>query len=47
MPHWPTVRSRSVVAPRLVALVEERKPGFVLIGASNDGKDIAGHCCSA
>ena len=31
-----------VIAPRLAALVAERKPDFVLIGASNDGKDICG-----
>jgi electron transfer flavoprotein alpha subunit len=31
-----------VVAPRVAALVAERKPDFLLIGASNDGKDIAG-----
>lgn len=30
------------VAPRLAALVEERKPDYLLIGASNDGKDMAG-----
>lgn len=32
----------AAVAPRLAALVEERKPDYLLIGASNDGKDIAG-----
>ena len=32
----------AVVAPRVAALVAERKPDFLLIGASNDGKDIAG-----
>jgi electron transfer flavoprotein alpha subunit len=32
----------AVVAPRVAALVAERKPEFLLIGASNDGKDIAG-----
>jgi electron transfer flavoprotein alpha subunit len=32
----------AVVAPRLAALVAERKPDYLLIGASNDGKDIAG-----
>jgi len=30
------------VAPRLAALIEEHKPDVVLIGASNDGKDICG-----
>ena len=30
------------VAPRLAALIAERKPDVVLCGASNDGKDIAG-----
>jgi len=30
------------VAPRLAALIEEHKPDVVLIGASNDGKDITG-----
>ncbi len=32
----------AVVATRVAALVAERKPDFLLIGASNDGKDIAG-----
>jgi electron transfer flavoprotein alpha subunit len=32
----------AVIAPRVAALVTERKPDFLLIGASNDGKDIAG-----
>ncbi|MDQ3937706.1 MAG: electron transfer flavoprotein subunit alpha/FixB family protein [Chloroflexota bacterium] len=32
----------AVVAPRLAALIEEHSPSFVLIGASNDGKDVAG-----
>ena len=32
----------AVVAPRVAALVAERKPDFLLIGASNDGKDICG-----
>ena len=32
----------SVVAPRVAALVAERMPDFLLIGASNDGKDVAG-----
>jgi electron transfer flavoprotein alpha subunit len=32
----------AVVAPRVAALITERKPDFVLFGASNDGKDIAG-----
>src|SRR4051812_7523462 len=31
-----------VVAPRVAALVEQRKPDFLLVGASNDGKDVAG-----
>jgi len=32
----------AVVAPRLAALIEERQPSYVLVGASNDGKDVAG-----
>ena len=32
----------AVIAPRVAALVAERQPDFVLIGASNDGKDVAG-----
>jgi electron transfer flavoprotein alpha subunit len=32
----------AVVAPRVAALVGEHKPDYLLIGASNDGKDIAG-----
>jgi electron transfer flavoprotein alpha subunit len=32
----------SLVAPRAAALITERKPDFVLVGASADGKDIAG-----
>ena len=32
----------AVVAPRVAALVAQRRPSFVLVGASNDGKDIAG-----
>src|SRR5205085_3223 len=32
----------AVVATRVAALVAERKPDFLLIGASLDGKDIAG-----
>jgi len=32
----------AMVAPRLAALIEERKPDYLLLGASNDGKDIAG-----
>ncbi|CAN5595424.1 electron transfer flavoprotein subunit alpha/FixB family protein [soil metagenome] len=32
----------SVVAPRLAALVKERQPSVLLIGASPDGKDTAG-----
>ncbi|MEP7361067.1 MAG: electron transfer flavoprotein subunit alpha/FixB family protein [Chloroflexota bacterium] len=32
----------AVVAPRVAALVAERQPAFLLVGASNDGKDIAG-----
>jgi electron transfer flavoprotein alpha subunit len=33
----------SVVAPRLAALVSERKPDYLLVGASSDGKDVCGH----
>jgi electron transfer flavoprotein alpha subunit len=32
----------AAVAPALAALVEERKPAIVLIGASPDGKDLTG-----
>ncbi|MEX2547875.1 MAG: electron transfer flavoprotein subunit alpha/FixB family protein [Chloroflexota bacterium] len=32
----------AVVAPRLAALVEARKPDVLLLGATNDGKDITG-----
>ena len=32
----------SVVAPRVAALVSQRNPDFLLVGASNDGKDVAG-----
>ena len=32
----------AVVAPRVAQLIEQRKPDFVLVGASNDGKDVAG-----
>jgi electron transfer flavoprotein alpha subunit len=32
----------AAVAPRLAALVGERKPDVILVGASNDGKDVAG-----
>jgi electron transfer flavoprotein alpha subunit len=32
----------AVVAPRVAALIAQRAPGFVLVGASNDGKDVAG-----
>ncbi len=32
----------AAVAPALAALVRERKPALVLVGASPDGKDIAG-----
>ncbi|HEY5488244.1 MAG TPA: electron transfer flavoprotein subunit alpha/FixB family protein, partial [Candidatus Limnocylindrales bacterium] len=32
----------AVVAPRVAALIAQRQPSFVLVGASNDGKDIAG-----
>ncbi len=32
----------AVIALRVAALVAERKPDFLLIGASNDGKDVAG-----
>jgi electron transfer flavoprotein alpha subunit len=31
-----------VVAPRLAALVQQHAPDYLLIGASNDGKDICG-----
>ncbi len=32
----------AIVAPRVAALIEQRQPSFVLVGATNDGKDIAG-----
>jgi electron transfer flavoprotein alpha subunit len=32
----------AVVAPRVAALVADHKPDFLLVGASNDGKDVAG-----
>ena len=32
----------SVAAPRVARLIEERSPDFLLVGASNDGKDLAG-----
>src|SRR5688500_15447292 len=32
----------NAVAPLLAGLVEERTPDYLLIGASNDGKDVAG-----
>jgi len=32
----------SVVAPRVAALVAQHNPDFLLVGASNDGKDVAG-----
>ena len=32
----------ATVAPRVASLVEQRNPDFVLVGASNDGRDIAG-----
>jgi electron transfer flavoprotein alpha subunit len=32
----------AVIAPRLTELVEQHSPTYLLIGASNDGKDIAG-----
>ena len=32
----------AVVAPRVAALIAQRKPDIVLVGASNDGKDVAG-----
>ena len=32
----------AVVAPRVAALIAQRTPDFVLVGASNDGKDVAG-----
>jgi electron transfer flavoprotein alpha subunit len=31
-----------VVAPRVAALIEQHAPDYLLIGASNDGKDICG-----
>ena len=30
------------VAPRVAALIAQRNPDFVLVGATNDGKDVAG-----
>ena len=33
----------SVVAARVAALIAERNPSIVLVGASNDGKDVAGN----
>jgi electron transfer flavoprotein alpha subunit len=32
----------AVVAPRLAALIEQDSPDYLLVGASSDGKDIAG-----
>jgi electron transfer flavoprotein alpha subunit len=32
----------AAIAPRVASLVEQRSPDFVLVGASNDGKDVAG-----
>jgi electron transfer flavoprotein alpha subunit len=32
----------NVIAPRLAALVEQHSPDYLLIGASNDGKDVCG-----
>ncbi len=32
----------AAVAPRLAALLDQHSPDYVLVGASNDGKDIAG-----
>jgi electron transfer flavoprotein alpha subunit len=32
----------SLVAPRVAALIEQQAPDYVLVGASNDGKDVAG-----
>ena len=32
----------TAVAPRVAALIEQQVPDFVLVGASNDGKDVAG-----
>ena len=32
----------AVIAERVAALVRERAPAFLLVGASNDGKDVAG-----
>ena len=34
--------SAAVVAPRVAALVAQHNPDFLLIGASNDGKDVCG-----
>lgn len=33
----------AVVATRVAALIAQRQPSYVLVGASNDGKDVAGH----
>ncbi|HUG47216.1 MAG TPA: hypothetical protein VMP67_02270, partial [Candidatus Limnocylindria bacterium] len=32
----------AIVAPRLAALVEQHSPDYLLVGASQDGKDVAG-----
>ncbi len=32
----------AAVAPRVAAMIEQERPDFVLVGASNDGKDVAG-----
>ena len=32
----------AVIATRLARLIEERTPDYLLVGASNDGKDVAG-----
>jgi electron transfer flavoprotein alpha subunit len=32
----------ALVAPRLAALLDQHSPDYILVGASNDGKDIAG-----
>jgi electron transfer flavoprotein alpha subunit len=32
----------AIVAPRLAALVEQHSPSYLLLAASNDGKDVAG-----
>jgi electron transfer flavoprotein alpha subunit len=36
------VPTPNVVAPHVAALIAQHNPDFVLVGASNDGKDVAG-----